>query len=501
MAAQILIVDDDPTQRRLMQAVCEKAGYPTLQADSGETALSVLQSEQGGDIGMVMLDLRMPGLGGMETLNRIKSLQDDLPVIVLTAQGGIDTVVEAMQNGANDFFVKPASPERVIVSINNALNITTLKGEVSRLKRKRDGALGFRDLIGSSGALKNVVRIGERAATSTIPILITGESGVGKEMIARAIQGSSDRARKPFVTVNCGAIPENLVESILFGHEKGSFTGAAGKHIGKFQEADGGTIFLDEVGELPQDMQVKLLRVLQESEVDPIGAKRPIKVNVRVISATNRDLASEVAQGRFREDLYYRLNVFPVHVPPLRERADDIPALIDHFIKRYNAEEHRSVRGVQDGVMDVLMRQPWPGNVRQLENTVFRGVVLAEGNYLTARDFPLLSAEFEAAGVEDGPPPPAKHEPSAAGSSIAEEESTPPITRADQTETASHESVHVFDTEGHLRSLQEIERDLIELAIDTYGGQMTEVAQRLGMGRSTLYRKLKDHGLDVKRAS
>src|SRR3990167_1006861 len=303
-AKTILIVDDDPTQRRLMRAVCEKAGYPVLQAESGEEAMSKLQSEEGQTISLVMLDLRMPGLGGMETLKRAKSFRDDLPVIVLTAQGGIDTVVEAMQNGATDFFVKPASPERVIVSINNALNLTTLKGEVSRLKRKREGAMGFKDLVGESSALKNVMRVGERAAASNIPILISGESGVGKEMIARAIQGSSERAGKPFISVNCGAIPENLVESILFGHEKGSFTGAHEKKLGKFAEADGGTLFLDEVGELPLDMQVKLLRVLQEGEVDAVGSRRPTKVDVRIISATNRDLANQVKEGSFRADLY-----------------------------------------------------------------------------------------------------------------------------------------------------------------------------------------------------
>ncbi|HXI85837.1 MAG TPA: sigma-54 dependent transcriptional regulator, partial [Parvularculaceae bacterium] len=395
----ILIVDDDPTQRRLMRAVCEKAGYPVMQADSGESALALLQSPQGTDISLVMLDLRMPGLGGMETLKRSKSFREDLPVIVLTAQGGVDTVVQAMQNGAADFFVKPASPERVIVSINNALNLTVLKGEVSRLKRKQEGSMAFKDLIGDSPALGHVIRLGERAAASNIPILITGESGVGKEMIARAIQGSSERARRPFLTVNCGAIPENLVESILFGHEKGSFTGAVGKHIGKFQEADGGTIFLDEVGELPADMQVKLLRVLQEGEVDPIGAKRPAKVDVRIISATNRDLAEAVKRGEFREDLLYRLNVFPIVAPPLRDRPEDIPALIQHFIERYNAEERRDILGVQHEVLEVLQRQPWPGNVRQLENAIFRAVVLAEGPYLTAADFPILAAEFEAAGV------------------------------------------------------------------------------------------------------
>jgi DNA-binding NtrC family response regulator len=358
------------------------------------------------------------------------------------------------------------------------------------LKRKRDGAMGFKDLIGQSAALKNVVRLGERAAASNIPILITGESGVGKEMIARAIQGSSERAGRPFITVNCGAIPENLVESILFGHEKGSFTGAHQRHIGKFQEADGGTIFLDEVGELSQEIQVKLLRVLQEGEVDSIGAKRPNKVDVRIISATNRDLAEEVKGGGFREDLYYRLNVFPVHIPPLRERAEDIPGLVDHFIQRYNAEERRDVRGVQHEVLEVLMRQPWPGNVRQLENTIFRAVVLAESSYLTARDFPLLASEFEAAGVSLGPP---------VISDDLEDVAAPPRLPVGDSATA-FENVQLFDRDGHLRTLEAIERDLIRLAIDTYDGRMSEVARRLGMGRSTLYRKLRDHGLEVRRA-
>ncbi|MEM9169937.1 MAG: sigma-54 dependent transcriptional regulator [Pseudomonadota bacterium] len=499
MGKTVLIVDDDPTQRRLMRAVCERGGYAVMQAETGEDALKILQSPQGDDVSLVMLDLRMPGLGGMETLKRAKTFREELPVIVLTAQGGVDTVVEAMQSGATDFFVKPASPERVIVSIHNALNMKTLKGEVSRLKRQRDGAMGFKDLIGSSAAMAHVARLGERAAASNIPILITGESGVGKEMIARAIQGTSERAGRPFVIVNCGAVPENLVESILFGHEKGSFTGATAKHIGKFQEADGGTIFLDEVGELPLDMQVKLLRVLQEGEVDPIGAKRPAKVDVRIISATNRDLVEEVKAGRFREDLFYRLNVFPILAPPLRERPDDVPALIEHFIARYNAEEGRDVRGVQHEVLDVLKAFAWPGNVRQLENTIFRAVVLAESAYLSASDFPLLAAEFDKAGVEAGPP--------LAFDGEEQDECADPSVggvvagAAYDPRTAQNAAVALFDREGHLRSLEDIERDLIELAIETYEGRMSEVARRLGMGRSTLYRKIRDHGLEIKRAS
>ncbi len=487
MSKTILVVDDDPVQRRLMQAVCERAGFAVLQADGGEAALAVIDGEKGKSVELVMLDLVMPGMDGIETLRRLKTIRDGLPVIVLTAKGGIDTVVQAMQAGATDFFVKPASPERVTVSISNALNMSTLKGEVSRLKRQREGVLTFNDLVGQSAALKQVQRLGERAARSNIPILITGESGTGKEMIARAIQGCSERAGLPFVVVNCGAIPENLVESILFGHEKGSFTGASAKHVGKFQEANGGTIFLDEIGELPLDMQVKLLRTLQEGEVDPIGAKKPVKVDVRIVSATNRDLTDEVAAGRFREDLFYRLNVFPIESPPLRERREDIPALIDHFIARYNAEENRAVRGVARDALDVLMQQPWPGNIRQLENTIFRAVVLAEGDSLTADDFPHLTAEFEAAGL--APRAGAKAESAGLEAVIAP-------SGADE-----HAAVQLFDREGHLRKLHDIESDLIRLAIDTYDGQMSEVARRLGIGRSTLYRKVKDQGIDAREAS
>ncbi len=489
----VLICDDDPTQRRLMQVVCEKAGYFTMQVDDGQKAVDLLRSPEGQAVSLMMLDLVMPNLGGMETLEQVKAFRADLPIVMLTAQGGIDTVVEAMQKGASDFFIKPASPERVIVSINNALNLTNLKSEVSRLQRKKTNAMGFGDLVGGSAALGRVIKIGERAAKSSIPILITGESGVGKEMVARAIQGSSDRAGKPFITVNCGAIPANLVESTLFGHEKGSFTGAIGKHMGKFQEANGGTLFLDEVGELPLEAQVKLLRALQEGEVDPVGGKASVKVDVRVISATNRDLAEEVKKGGFREDLFYRLNVFPVEVPPLRDRKDDVPALINHFIQRYNAEESRHVQGVRHEVMAVLTVNPWPGNVRQLENAIFRAVVLCEGAYLSSDDFPFLATEFEAAGVHSGPP--------VLVDEFTNLDPTNDDFGDDEAGADEEPDLSVFDHEGHLRSLGDVERDLIELAIDTYNGQMSEVARRLGIGRSTLYRKVREQGIDVKRVS
>ncbi len=477
MGKTVLIVDDDPTQRRLIQAVVEKSGFSTLQADSGDTALSMIFGADGQNIHVVLLDLVMPGMDGMETLKTVSEKRSELPVIVLTGKGSIDTVVNAMQMGARDFIVKPASPERIVVSIRNALELNTLVGEVTRLKKKTEGSLTFDDLVGSASSMRTVVAMGERGAKANIPILITGESGVGKEVIARAIQGASERSDRPFVTVNCGAIPENLVESILFGHEKGSFTGANAKHLGKFQEADSGTLFLDEVGELPLDMQVKLLRVLQEGEVDPIGSKRPVSVDVRIISATNRDLAERVKQGAFREDLYYRLNVFPIQVPALRERREDISALLNHFIKRFNAQERMSISGAAHETLDMLRTYDWPGNVRQLENAIFRAMILSDGNMLQPQDFPQISGELpNFANKADG------------GFSA--------LLSTASSETPD-EKVRFLDREGHLRTLEAIERDLIEFAINNYGGHMSEIARRLGIGRSTLYRKVREHGVDV----
>jgi DNA-binding NtrC family response regulator len=476
MAKTVLVVDDDPTQRRLIQAVLEREGFAVNHAQSGDEAIAHLQSGAAADI--VLLDLVMPGLSGQDTLKEMRARSFHQPVIVITATGGIDTVVQAMQCGANDFFVKPASPERIIVSIRNALSMGALKGEVDRLKKHQSGRTSFNDLIGASPAMTMVKRLGERAAKSSIPILITGESGVGKEVIARAVHGSSERAGKPFVAVNCGAIPENLVESILFGHEKGSFTGASDKHLGKFQEANGGTLFLDEVGELPLDVQVKLLRALQESEIDPIGAKRSIKVDVRIVSATNRDLSQAVKEGRFREDLYYRLNVFPIEAPALRERKEDVPALVEAFIRRFNVEEGKTVVGASPETLAFLTGFDWPGNVRQLENAVYRAIVLADAPYLQPHDFPAIS------GVA-APPPEAVSSPGAT-QSLAD-------FAADLPKDAP---VRILDPRGHLRTLEEIERDLIQLAIEIYAGHMSEVARRLGIGRSTLYRKVRENGLD-----
>jgi DNA-binding NtrC family response regulator len=480
MAKTILICDDDPTQRRLIQAVLEREGFAVLHAENGAQAYDRLTTTTG--IDAVILDLVMPGQSGIDTLKEIRAAGLRTPVVVLTASGGIDTVVKAMQAGAQDFFIKPASPERILVSVRNALQMGDMAAEVTRLKKHATNRTSFDDLIGTSAPMTMVRRLGERAAKSSIPVLILGESGVGKELIARAIQGSSERSGKPFVAVNCGALPENLVESILFGHEKGSFTGASDKHLGKFQEANGGTLFLDEVGELPLDMQVKLLRALQEGEIDPVGSKRPVKVDVRIISATNRNLADQVKAGAFREDLFYRLNVFPVEAPSLRERRDDIPALIEHFIRRFNVEEGKRVSGVSAEALQMLCAYEWPGNVRQLENTIYRAIVLADSPHLQAYDFPAIS------GV---------NMPALAAMPSASVNLVQSVRDQIEDVNALHDApVRILDEAGHLRKLEDIERDLIEHAISVYAGHMSEVARRLGIGRSTLYRKVRDCGLE-----
>ena len=481
MSKTIVVVDDDPTQRRLIQAVLEREGFTAALLEGGDALLARLAS--GSPCDLILLDLVMPGRSGLETLSELRSRAHQQPVIVLTASGGIDTVVQAMQAGATDFFVKPASPERITISIHNALSIGALRSEVAQLRKRAEGRTTFSDLVGTSAAMVHVRRMGERAARSSIPVLISGESGVGKEVVARAVHGSSDRAGRPFVAVNCGAIPEALVESLLFGHEKGSFTGATERHAGKFQEANGGTLLLDEVSELPLDMQVKLLRVLQEGEVDPVGARRSVKVDVRIISATNRDLTRAVAEGAFREDLFYRLNVFPIEAPPLRGRREDIPDLADSFIRRFSLEEGRPITRLTPETLSLLVNHDWPGNIRQLENAIYRAIVLADGPTLQPFDFPAISGLSPPALAAVGEKPQPTWE--AADASLV-------AAAAGQGESP----VRVLDEDGHIRSLEAIEGDLIRLAIERYEGHMSEVARRLGIGRSTLYRKVRENGLD-----
>jgi DNA-binding NtrC family response regulator len=485
MTSRVLIVEDEPAQRRILEEIVKRSGFDPSSAESGAKALDILRSPGGAGIELVVLDLVMPEMDGIEFLEHVQAIRGDLPVIVQTSQGSIETVIKAMRAGADDFVVKPVSPERLKVSMQNLLKVNALTEEVKRLNKKIGGSLTFADLVAHAPGMANCIRLGKRGAQSGIPVLIEGESGVGKEMFARAIQGESDRAGKPFVAVNCGAIPENLVESTLFGHEKGSFTGATGKHIGKFQEADGGTLFLDEVAELPLDMQVKLLRAIQEGEIDPVGSRRPVKVNVRLVSATNRNMIEMVKQGKFREDLYYRLNVFPIMVPPLRDRKEDIPALVQHFITRIAAEEGRKVHGVEPRALTMLKAYAWPGNVRQLENTVFRAIVLCEADSLSVQDFPQIASLVEGYDVEI---------PAAPVAVVKGPQPAP--TPGAQVADGSGLGISIVTDGGHIRKLEDVEADMIRLALHRYRGQMSEVARKLGIGRSTLYRKMRDFGLD-----
>lgn len=496
MSKRVLIVDDDPAQRRILEETLKRLGHETRSVSSGEQALQILEGAEAAGISLVLLDLLMPAIDGMAVLSKLRAKPGMPPIIVQTANGSIDAAIRAMRAGAADFVVKPASPERLDVSIRSALKIEALAGEITRIRQKAEGTLGFDDLIARGEAMARVVALGRRAATSNIPVLIEGESGVGKELIARAIQGESERAGKPFLTVNCGAIPENLVESILFGHEKGSFTGATDKRIGKFQEADGGTLFLDEVGELPLEAQVKLLRALQEGEIDPVGAKKPVKVNFRLISATNRDMIQLVKDGKFREDLYYRLNVFPMMIPPLRERLSDVPELAGHFMARFAAEEGKRVTGYTADAMRLLQSYSWPGNVRQLENAVFRAVVLADGAELTVAEFPQIAAHVEGFAAEV-PPAPAfvDKNPAYTGPAVLGAEDMLPQT-VEIKGASGTLGIQAISGDGEIRPLEEIEADMIRLALGRYRGHMTEVAKRLNIGRSTLYRKMQEYGLE-----
>ena len=503
MSKRILIVDDDPVQRRLLKAAAEKAGYEIELLSDGRSAFARM-IEPNHNIDAVVLDLMMPEMGGLEVLERLSTAGSSIPVIVQTGQGGIETVVKAMRAGAFDFVVKPVSPERLTLALGNAMKAS--RSQSAPIPSVRH--TGFNGIVAASPAMERVISLGRRSAASVIPVVLEGESGVGKEMIARAIQAESARRNKPFVTVNCGAIPENLVESILFGHEKGAFTGATERHAGKFAEADGGTLFLDEIGDLPLEIQVKLLRAVQLGEIETVGSRLPKKVDIRLISATNKDLIAEVKAGRFREDLYYRLNVFPIHVPALRKRKEDIPQLVRHFTDRFaGVISGKRIRNIAPDAMALLTAHDWPGNIRELENAIHRAIVLCDGETLTSGLFPQIATQMpgyrlDISDVSDGRPtgaeysPPAldlapHHDPVDLGS-IAGSTTVEPNLLVE----TGMPAVNAVTPEGEVRRLAEVEEELIRFALSFYRGQMSEVARRLGIGRSTLYRKLKDYAIN-----
>jgi DNA-binding NtrC family response regulator len=483
---RVLVVDDDPVQLRLTAEIANRAGFKPLTATGGEQALAILRDDH--QIGAMILDLVMPDLDGMGVMSAMRAEGLTTPVIIQTANSSLETVISAMRQGAADYFVKPVSPERLVVSLRNALKLDTLEAAIRSEHARRSGTFAPSDMIASAPAMARVLMLSAKAAKSPIPVLVEGETGTGKELVARIIQGSSDRAGKPFITVNCGAIPPNLVESVLFGHKKGAFTGAIADQSGKFAEAHGGTLFLDEVGELPLDTQVKLLRALQEGEIEPVGATRPEKVNVRVISATNRRLLNLAKLGEFREDLFYRLNVFPIYVPPLRERLEDLTALVSHFIARFAAEAGKRVLGATPAALDLLSAYDWPGNVRQLENAVYRAVVLADAAFLEVEDFPQILAQ--SSGREEAV---RAAEQAAVLAAPIHIDSAPARLRSEPVAQSMQD--RFLNSSGDLQALADIERQAIAFAVDYHGGRMSRVARALGIGRSTLYRKLHEYGM------
>jgi two-component system NtrC family response regulator len=382
----ILVVDDDASQRRLIEFWLKEEGYSVVTASDGNSGLQTF-TEKAPDL--VIADIRMPGLSGLDLLGRIKAANADTPVILITAFGTVGDAVGAMKLGAADYVLKPLNPEELKVNVQRALEHQQLLDENRYLRDFSDTAFRFENLIAGSKRMRDVFDVAAQVARRDSTVLLTGESGTGKELLAKAVHQNSLRVSKPFITVNCGAIPENLIESELFGHRKGSFTGAVADRVGKFEAANEGTVFLDEIGELPINLQVRLLRVIQEREIDKIGFPKPIPVNVRLIAATNRDLRTLIEDGHFREDLFYRLSVVTIELPPLRERRDDIPLLIAHFLKKHCERYQEPVPSITDDALELLARYDWPGNVRELENVVEHAVVLGHSDVIRAEDLPL----------------------------------------------------------------------------------------------------------------
>ena len=463
MTEPVLIVEDDQMQRQMLTTLLRrKLDFGARGAENGHEALEVLEADKTKTIKLIILDLDMPVMNGMETLEILKQKHPSIPVIMLTGSKDIDDAVAAMKYGAIDFLTKPYEADRMAVTVKNALKISTLTKEVSRLKNEKDGTFTFENLIGHDGGLLQVVNTGRKAAAADIPVLITGETGTGKEVFAQAIHGESARAGKPFIAVNCGAIPSQLVESTLFGHEKGAFTGATEKKIGKFREAEGGTIFLDEVGELPLDTQVKLLRALQQKEVEPVGAGKPVAVNVRIISATNRDLQAEVDENRFREDLFFRLNVLQIELPALRNRRNDIPALAAHFVERFCSNEGGIPKDMSQATLQNLVSYEWPGNVRQLENAINRAMVMSEGNILEIENLNDLGAPQDNTQSADLPTHP--------------------------------QQINIMTHDGEFKTVDDIEQEAMQLALKHFDQNITKASKALGMAKSTFYKKLKSEG-------
>lgn len=451
MKRNILIVDDEKNIRSGLAQAMELDGYESFTAEDGEKAWALMSKQ---DIDLVITDLRMPNMGGDQLLHKITSAYPRLPVIVLTGHGTIETAVDAMRRGAIDFFTKPVELDRLSLVVKKALSTTDLYAEHERLKQEVASLKArnrYEGIVGKSQKMMSLMETVAQVAPTRASVLITGESGVGKELVADAIHELSTRSKGPFIKVHCAALSESLLESELFGHEKGSFTGAVSQKKGRFELADGGTIFLDEIGEIDAATQVKLLRVLQERKFERVGGEKPLTVDVRIVCATNRDLLQEIEKGNFREDLYYRLNVVHLDVPPLRERKDDIPLLMTTFLSQFNQENDKNIEGFSHGAKKALLAYEWPGNIRELRNSIESAVVLSRSSVIEVDDLP------------------------------------PSVRLAD---TSAQLSLEVGIT------LAEAEKQLIMSTLVMSGGNKTKAAEILGIGRKTLHRKIQEYHID-----
>lgn len=473
----ILVADDDLAHRTMLRTLLSGWGYAITEADDGGNAVAAVQ---GRPFDLILMDIRMIKVSGLAALAEIKAFNPAIPVIIMTAYASVETAVEALKSGAYDYLTKPLDFDELRLTLERAMEHSRLKEENLLLKENLGDRFDRRNMIGRSAAMTRLLDIAAQVAPSEATVLITGESGTGKEMIAGLIHFNSLRKERPFIKFNCAAIAETLLESELFGHEKGAFTGAERRREGKFRQADGGSLFLDEVSEMSLGMQVKLLRVIQERELTRVGGEEVIAIDVRLIAATNRDLLKEIAAGRFREDLFYRLNVVTLRVPPLRERIEDIPLLAQDFLVRFAEKNHKTIKGFTPQAMDRLLHHPWPGNVRELMNAVERGAVLSRGDYLDEADLSLLPPKPEAVA-------------------------TPAVFQADSVTTDSPRdadeagsAVGKADAGGEAAgttSLEEVKRETILRTLAAASGNKSEAARRLGVTRRTLHQKLRKYGM------
>ena len=466
--ARVLVADDEPSIRFVLRETLEGEGHEVVDVASGDAALAALAEES---FDLAFFDIRMPGASGLELLDQVKAMGAGVAVVIITAQNTFENAVDAMKRGALDYLVKPFSTEEVMPLVEKAIRARALESEVRALRREVGQQTDER-LVGRCAAMLEVFKTIGRVSRTDVPVLVVGESGTGKELIARAIHAASPRGDAGFVAVNAAAIPRDLLESELFGHERGAFTGAVESRVGRFREAAGGTLFLDEIGDMPVELQAKLLRVLQSHEVTPVGGRRPEKVDVRIIAATHRDLDAAVEEGAFREDLLYRLRVVPIDVPPLRDRREDIPTLIDHFLHRYDAELTGGGHALAQEAVDRLATHEWPGNVRELENAIKRALVLASSDVLTPEDFGFLETD--------------RRSDNTGGASL------PELVRS-EVENALAEG----HTEIYRGVLSQLERPLIETVLDQTGGNQIKAAALLGINRNTLRKKITELGIEV----